>query len=108
LPQVKHDQVSARQAFYVPYTLVPTYFVPALVTSPEILRRNNEEAAADSAEEPDEIDTRIPEFILSTSGLHQVSIKKKHILGPMPLFIFFNAKTIHLKSLVHNSIAMTS
>jgi hypothetical protein len=28
------------------------------------------------------------------------------IFGPMPLCLFFNTRTMHIKSIVHNSIAM--
>jgi hypothetical protein len=31
-----------------------------------------------------------------------------YIFEPMPLFLFFNTQTMHIKSKVHNSIATTS
>jgi hypothetical protein len=31
-----------------------------------------------------------------------------YIFGLMPLFLFFNTKTLHIKSILHNCIAMPS
>jgi hypothetical protein len=35
-------------------------------------------------------------------------VLKNTFAGLMPLFLFFNTQTMHIKSIVHNSIAMTS
>jgi hypothetical protein len=47
-------------------------------------------------------------IILNNSAILWVVLDNVAIFWPMPLFLFLNTQTMHIKSIVHNNIAMNS